>query len=94
MALFSMAEQINDNRSKRETMSIEKATVSNMWEIATIVEVLGEKSMCTALLLAGLTLVSNSSIMAKGKTWQDHRNGTAGGKENDALTRKRLNAFS
>jgi hypothetical protein len=28
-------------RPKRETMSIEEATISNMWEIAAIVELLG-----------------------------------------------------
>jgi hypothetical protein len=32
---------------KRETMSIEEATISNMWEIAAIVEVLEQKGLCT-----------------------------------------------
>ena len=32
---------------KRETMSFEEATVSTMWEIAAIVEVLERKSLCT-----------------------------------------------
>jgi hypothetical protein len=32
---------------KRETMSVEEATVSNMWEIAAIVEVLEEKGLCS-----------------------------------------------
>jgi len=31
---------MSDQFPKRETMSIEEATVSNMWEIAAIVEVL------------------------------------------------------
>ena len=31
---------MSDDRPKRETMSIEEATVSNMWEIAAIVEVM------------------------------------------------------
>ena len=30
---------MTDQRPKRETMSIEEATISNMWEIAAIVEV-------------------------------------------------------
>jgi hypothetical protein len=36
----------NDN-PKRESMSIEEATISNMWEIAAIVEVLERKGLCT-----------------------------------------------
>jgi hypothetical protein len=32
---------------KRETMSLEEATISNMWEIAAIVEVLERKGLCT-----------------------------------------------
>jgi hypothetical protein len=32
---------------KRETMSLEEATLSNMWEIAAIVEVLERKGLCT-----------------------------------------------
>ena len=35
------------SRPKRETMSIEEATVSNMWEIAAIVELLEQKGLCT-----------------------------------------------
>ena len=38
---------MSDQRPKRETMSIEEATVSNMWEIAAIVEVLQRKGLCT-----------------------------------------------
>ena len=34
------------DRPKRENMSIEEATVSNMWEIAAIVEVLERKGLC------------------------------------------------
>jgi hypothetical protein len=38
---------MNDDRPKRDTMSLEEATVSNMWEIAAIVEVLERKGLCT-----------------------------------------------
>ncbi|HEV8329470.1 MAG TPA: hypothetical protein VGQ08_18515 [Nitrospiraceae bacterium] len=38
---------MSTDRPKRETMSIEEATVSNMWEIAAIVEVLERKGLCT-----------------------------------------------
>ena len=38
---------MSDDRPKRETMSIEEATVSNMWEIAAIVEVLERKGLCS-----------------------------------------------
>ena len=38
---------MSDQRPKREFMSIEEATVSNMWEIAAIVEVLERKGLCT-----------------------------------------------
>jgi hypothetical protein len=38
---------MSDPRPKRETMSIEEATVSNMWEIAAIVEVLERKGLRT-----------------------------------------------
>ncbi|MBU6482060.1 MAG: hypothetical protein KGS09_16110 [Nitrospirae bacterium] len=31
---------MSNDRHKRETMSLEEATISNMWEIAAIVEVL------------------------------------------------------
>jgi ribosome biogenesis protein Nip4 len=37
---------MNDNRPKREIMSLEEATVSNMWEVAAIVEVLERKVLC------------------------------------------------
>jgi hypothetical protein len=37
---------MSDDRPKRETMSVEEATVSNMWEIAAIVEVLVRKGLC------------------------------------------------
>ena len=37
---------MSDDRPKRETMSIEEAAVSNMWEIAAIVEVLERKGLC------------------------------------------------
>ncbi len=38
---------MNNDHPTRETMSIEEATVSNMWEIAAIVEVLERKGLCT-----------------------------------------------
>ena len=38
---------MSTDRPKRETMSIEEATVSNMWEIAAIVKVLERKGLCT-----------------------------------------------
>ena len=38
---------MSDPRPTRESMSIEEATVSNMWEIAAIVEVLERKGLCT-----------------------------------------------
>lgn len=31
---------MNEQRPKRDTMSLEEATISNMWEIAAIVELL------------------------------------------------------
>ena len=34
---------MSTDRPKRETMSIEEATISNMWEIAALVEVLEQK---------------------------------------------------
>ncbi len=38
---------MSSDRPKRQTMSLEEATISNMWEIAAIVEVLERKGMCT-----------------------------------------------
>ncbi|OQW66177.1 MAG: hypothetical protein BVN29_06790 [Nitrospira sp. ST-bin5] len=38
---------MSNDRPKRDTMSLEEATVSNMWEIAAIVEVLERKGLCT-----------------------------------------------
>ena len=38
---------MSTDRPKRDSMSIEEATVSNMWEIAAIVEVLEQKGLCT-----------------------------------------------
>jgi len=35
---------MSNNRPKRETMSIEEATISNMWEIAATVEALERKN--------------------------------------------------
>jgi hypothetical protein len=38
---------MSDQRPKRDTMSIEEATISNMWEIAAIVEALERKDLRT-----------------------------------------------
>ena len=38
---------MSKDRSKRETMSLEEATISNMWEMAAIVAVLERKGLCT-----------------------------------------------
>src|SRR5438309_11412412 len=38
---------MSNDRSKRESMSLEEATISNMWEIAAIVEVMERKGLCT-----------------------------------------------
>jgi len=38
---------MSSDRPKRETMSLEEATISNMWEIAALVEVLEKKGLCT-----------------------------------------------
>src|SRR6266850_4599043 len=38
---------MSNDRLKRETMSLEEATISNMWEIAAIVELLEQKGLCT-----------------------------------------------
>lgn len=34
---------MNDHRSKRDTMSLEEAAISDMWEIAALVELLEQK---------------------------------------------------
>lgn len=38
---------MSTDRPKRQSMSIEEATISNMWEIAALVEVLERKGLCT-----------------------------------------------
>lgn len=38
---------MSNDRPKRESMSLEEATISNMWEIAALVEVLERKGLCT-----------------------------------------------
>ena len=38
---------MSDDRPRRNSMSVEEATVSNMWEMAVIVEVLERKGLCT-----------------------------------------------
>jgi hypothetical protein len=38
---------MSDDRPKRDSMSIQEATISNMWEIAAIVEMLERKGLCT-----------------------------------------------
>ena len=36
-----------NDRPKRDSMSVEEATISNMWEIAALVEILERKGLCT-----------------------------------------------
>lgn len=38
---------MSTDHPKRESMSLEEATISNMWEIAAIVELLEQKGLCT-----------------------------------------------
>ena len=38
---------MSDQHPTRDTMSIEEAMISNMWEIAAIVELLEQKGLCT-----------------------------------------------
>jgi hypothetical protein len=38
---------MSSDQPKRESMSLEEATISNMWEIASIVELLERKGLCT-----------------------------------------------
>ena len=38
---------MSDTRPTRDSMSLDEATISNMWEIAAIVEVLERKGLCT-----------------------------------------------
>ena len=45
---------MNDQRPKHESMSLDEATISNMWEIAAIVEALERKSLCTKHDLLGV----------------------------------------
>ncbi len=40
-----IAQYISDQRPARDIISLEEATVSNIWEIAAIVEVLERKGM-------------------------------------------------
>jgi len=40
---------MSNDRAKRYSMSVEEATVSNLWEIAAIVEVLERKGLCTVV---------------------------------------------
>jgi hypothetical protein len=37
---------MSPDRPKRDTMSLEEATISNMWESAAIVEALERKNLC------------------------------------------------
>jgi len=37
---------MSDDRPKRDSMSLEEATISHMWEIAAIVELLEQKGLC------------------------------------------------
>ena len=38
---------MSDDRPTRDSMSLEEATISNMWEITASVEVLQRKGLCT-----------------------------------------------
>lgn len=38
---------MTNNRPPRDSMSLEEATISNMWEIAALVQVLKRKGLCT-----------------------------------------------
>jgi hypothetical protein len=38
---------MSTDRPTRDTMTLEETTVSNMWEMAAIVEVLERKGLCT-----------------------------------------------
>ena len=38
---------MSSDRPKRETMSLKEDTISNLWEIAALVEVLEQKGRCT-----------------------------------------------
>jgi hypothetical protein len=38
---------MSSDRPKRETISLEEATISNMWEISAVVELLERKGLCT-----------------------------------------------
>ena len=38
---------MSKHRPTRDSMSLEEATISNMWEIAAIVELLKQKGLCT-----------------------------------------------
>ncbi len=38
---------MSTDRPKRGTISLEKTTISNMWKVAALVEVLDRKGLCT-----------------------------------------------
>ena len=38
---------MSDDRPKRDSMSLEEAAISNLWEIPAIVKVLERKGLCT-----------------------------------------------
>ena len=46
--------RMSNHRPKRETMSIKEATISNMWEITAIIELLEQKGLCTKQDLYGI----------------------------------------
>jgi hypothetical protein len=59
-------EGVMTDRPKRETMSLEEATISNMWEIAAIVEVLEKKGFCTKQeLLDAISELRNTAPRAR-----------------------------
>jgi hypothetical protein len=42
-----IAQSMNARRPTRDSMSLEEATISHMWEMVAIVELPGQKGLCT-----------------------------------------------
>jgi hypothetical protein len=53
---------MSENNPTCESMSLEEATVSNMWEIAAIVELLERKGLCTKHDLYDIITESRPSV--------------------------------
>jgi len=56
---------MDDARPKRDSMSIEEATVSNMWKIAANVEMLEREGLCTKQVLYDLITESRCLLSVK-----------------------------